>query len=454
VGEVTGDIEGYSRPGRAHIFTTDGTLLASLQAPEPSNTAWFGVDVAISGDIVVVGEYWADPEGIHDAGRAHIFDTDGNHIAILQAPEPEVNNKFGFVVDTDGEIVLVGKYSYVTRGGVFLFDTDGNYISTIQDPELQNSSAFGVPVAVSGDIIVAAAITATVEGVEAAGKAYIFDYEGNPVATLQSSEPQAGVCFGWWLDVSGEIVLVNEWTAKVEGKDKAGRAHIFDTDGKHIAILQAPEPEENALFGNWLAVSGNIIAVGEPQRDGETINDGRAYIFDSDGSLTAVLQSPEPYPGAEFGRSVAVSEDIVVVGEPFANVEGKSKAGVVHIFQAGAAAFTSSGLTIDPITVNVGGTMTISVECSNEGSRSGSHTITLKINGDVEDEKTVTVDPDESMTISFDAPTSEKGTYSVEIDGLTGTYEVERGIPGFPIESLIAGLAVAIIVLWFRQRTS
>jgi hypothetical protein len=30
----------------------------------------------------------------------------------------------------------------------------------------------------------------------------------------------------------------------------------------------------------------------------------------------------------------------------------------------------------------------------------------------------------------------------------------QRGIPGFPVESLITGLAVAVLVLWFRQRTS
>jgi hypothetical protein len=78
----------------------------------------------------------------------------------------------------------------------------------------------------------------------------------------------------------------------------------------------------------------------------------------------------------------------------------------------------------------------------------------LKIDGEVEDEKTVTVAPNESTTISFDAPTSEKGTYSVEIDGLTGSYDVKGGIPGFPVESLIVGLSVAILVLWFHQRTS
>jgi hypothetical protein len=76
------------------------------------------------------------------------------------------------------------------------------------------------------------------------------------------------------------------------------------------------------------------------------------------------------------------------------------------------------------------------------------------IDGEVEDDKTVTVAPNESMTISFDAPTSEKGTYSVEIEGLTGSYEVKGGIPGFPVESLVIGLAVAILVLWARQRTN
>ena len=282
VGEYSGDIEGYSSPGKAHIFTTDGTLLASLQAPEPSNNARFGYTVAIRGNVIVVGETYADPDGIRTAGRAHIFNSNGNHIATLQAPEPEANNQFGFSVDTDGEIVVVGEYSVTSLGGVFIFDTDGNYIASIQDPELQISGGFGVPAAVSGDIIVAAASFAMVEDLQTAGKAYIFDYEGNLVVTLQSPEPKENVFFGYPLDVSGEIVLVTEWHATVEGKDKAGVAHIFDSEGNYKAILQAPEPEENAIFGNGVALSGNLIAVGEPQRNGETSDEGRAYIFDSD----------------------------------------------------------------------------------------------------------------------------------------------------------------------------
>jgi len=455
VGEYSGDIEGYSSPGKAHIFTTDGTLLASLQAPEPSNNARFGYTVAIRGNVIVVGETYADPDGIRTAGRAHIFNSNGNHIATLQAPEPEAMNKFGYSVDTDGEIVVVGEYSVTSLGGVYLFDTDGNYIASIQDPEQKISGGFGVPAAVSGEIIVAAASFAMVEGLQTAGKAYIFDYDGNLIATLQSPEPTEEVFFGYPLDVSGDIVLITEWRATVEGKDKAGLVHIYDSEGNHKAILKAPEPEETAVFGNSVVVSGNIIAVGEPQRNGETSDEGRAYIYDSDGSLVAILQSPEPYPGAQFGWSVAVSEDIAAVGEPFASVEGMYKAGMVHIFQLGAAAFTSSGLNIDPNPVSKGKTVTVSVECGNTGTISGEYQVVLTINGAVEDEKTVTIGPDETTSVSFEVTAGEAGEYSVDVNGLTGSYDVEKaqtGIPGFPLESIVISMVLAVLVSWFIHK--
>ncbi len=115
--------------------------------------------------------------------------------------------------------------------------------------------------------------------------------------------------------------------------------------------------------------------------------------------------------------------------------------------------FVMSNLVVEPNSVNKGKSVTVSVECSNVGCGSGSHTVVLKINGEDEDEKTVSLDANDSTEITFQAPTSQKGTYSVEIDGLTGSYEVVV-IPGFPMESLIAGLAVVLIVLWFRQRTN
>ena len=164
----------------------------------------------------------------------------------------------------------------------------------------------------------------------------------------------------------------------------------------------------------------------------------------------ATLNAPEPTQGAEFGHIVVVRGEIIVVGD-----FGETNAGRVHIFQPGAAAFTSSGLTIDPSSVKAGDTVTVSVECSNEGSRSGSHTVTLKIDEEVEGEKTVTLDPDESTTVSFEVSATEEGSYSVDVNGLTGSDEVKKaqtGIPGFPIESIIAGLIIVLLAQWLYQR--
>lgn len=77
---------------------SDGNLLKTIQALEPEAGAEFGVSVAISGNTIAIGEYKADVETINE-GRAYLFDTDGNHLATLQAPKPEVGAYFGMSVN-------------------------------------------------------------------------------------------------------------------------------------------------------------------------------------------------------------------------------------------------------------------------------------------------------------------------------------------------------------------
>jgi len=146
------------------------------------------------------------------------------------------------------------------------------------------------------------------------------------------------------------------------------------------------------------------------------------------------------------------------------NVDGPGSLSIDVEFKmptARAAAFTSSGLNIDPSSVDLGGTLTISVEVTNTGAKSGTHTVALKIDGEVEDEKTVTVNPDETETVTFSLAGSQLGTFSVEMDGLSGSYTVtepeeepsfwER-IPGFPYEAIVMGLIVGVLVLCFTQQ--
>jgi len=121
------------------------------------------------------------------------------------------------------------------------------------------------------------------------------------------------------------------------------------------------------------------------------------------------------------------------------------------------AAFALSSLTVDPLSIEEGGTVTISCDVANTGGHTGSHTITLKIDGEVEDETTITLSPDETVTISFEVLTIQEGSYSVDVNGMSGNYTVTKPsiwdlIPGFPYEANILGLVAGAFILWLMQR--
>jgi hypothetical protein len=116
-----------------------------------------------------------------------------------------------------------------------------------------------------------------------------------------------------------------------------------------------------------------------------------------------------------------------------------------------------SSLSVNPSSVKEGESITISADVINTGTLSGSHIVTLKIDDEVEEEETVTLNPDETVTVSFEAVASEAGSCSVDVNGLTDSFEVKKaqtGIPGFSVESFIAGLVVVLVVLRLYQRGS
>ena len=90
------------------------------------------------------------------------------------------------------------------------------------------------------------------------------------------------------------------------------------------------------------------------------------------------------------------------------------------------AAFTSSSLSISPLEVDVGETVTIGIMVSNTGEEEGSYTITLKINGVAEETKEITLAGGASETVTFTTARDKAGIYSVDVDGLTDSFTVKE----------------------------
>jgi uncharacterized membrane protein len=110
------------------------------------------------------------------------------------------------------------------------------------------------------------------------------------------------------------------------------------------------------------------------------------------------------------------------------------------------AAFTVSSLTISPSEVEVGEEVTISVVVQNTGELEGTYTVTLRINGVIEDIENVTLAGGTTKSVTFRVAEGTGGTYNVEVDGLTGTFVVTEPAP--PQEPTPTPTTEPLIGLW------
>ncbi|MBA7609622.1 hypothetical protein ES703_16813 [subsurface metagenome] len=118
-------------------------------------------------------------------------------------------------------------------------------------------------------------------------------------------------------------------------------------------------------------------------------------------------------------------------------------------------------LSISPGKVDTGDKVTITAEVSNTGGMTGASTVTLRIDGAVEDTQEVVLSPGESDTVTFTVSRDDAGTYSVEVqtpdDQETGSFTVTEA--PFPWWAVGLGVGVLLLILltyffWWRRRVA
>jgi len=136
---------------------------------------------------------------------------------------------------------------------------------------------------------------------------------------------------------------------------------------------------------------------------------------------------------------------------------------IPEVEAAARAVFALSSLSISPAEINIDETVNISLLVTNTGGTSGSYTVTLNINGVKEADKTVTVAAGGSQAVTFSFTAKATGSYSVNVDGLSGSFtvpaepgriaevvepeEVEDLIPAKPFNWLWVVVGVAFMLL-------
>lgn len=211
---------------------------------------------------------------------------------------------------------------------------------------------FGASVSISGNTVVIGSPRDQAGANQLQGSACIFERNlggadgwGRTVK-LTATDGAADDHFGLSVAIDGDVVLVSAPLDRVGNNIEQGSVYIFERNaggsGKwgEVKKLVASDGAAFDQFGHSVAISGNTIIVGVPlDRVGENIFQGSVYIFERDaggennwGEVKQLLAS-EGAAGDRFGNSVAISQDTIVVGAPFGGVGINSFPGSAYIFE-------------------------------------------------------------------------------------------------------------------------
>jgi hypothetical protein len=308
--------------GLEHGFTV---ALRPPGTPEPG----VGGSTFLAFDLIVRGtlraEVASDGQGINftdDKGTAmvtyaglKVWDADGKVLpARLEIPSDAAGHSLRLSVD----------------------ERDARYPLTV-DPIAQqalltasnaeNQDRFGYAVAVSGDTVVVAAPgeDSGVRGDQSdnsagdSGAAYVFVRNGQSwtqQAYLKGSNPMQFDVFGQSVAISGDIVVVGSHEIDFN-TGLTGAAYVFVRSGTtwtQQGYLQASNAGVDDQFGRSVSVSGNYALVGAWGKDNEA---GAAYVFVRNGttwSEQAYLKASNTQAGIRFGWAVSISAETAVVG--------------------------------------------------------------------------------------------------------------------------------------------
>ncbi|HNO79901.1 MAG TPA: right-handed parallel beta-helix repeat-containing protein [Phycisphaerae bacterium] len=334
IGAYFGSVSGVSDSGSVYVFQKLGDawlFSAELIYENPASHDRFGFDLSISGSELIVGANRDDDDGT-DSGAAFVFATSNGiwkQVAKLTAADAASEDYFGSGVALEGNTAVIGAYGDDDEGpesgSVYIFRRTGGVwqqTAKLTADDATSDDYFGRDVALSGDTIVVGAYLAHDNGVDNTGAAYVFreiDGVWQQVAKLGADGGTSGDGFGLDVDIDGDTIVVGAYQDD-DGASNSGSAYVFrEVAGEwlQVAKLNASDPVGNANFGRSVAIDGNLVVVGAYRDDGGGPESGAVYISQE---IAGVWEQPVKFiPDAtsandRLGRSVAISGNTSILG--------------------------------------------------------------------------------------------------------------------------------------------
>ena len=160
----------------------------------------------------------------------------------------------------------------------------------------------------------------------------------NEFAKLLASDGQVEDRFGSAIDLDGDIAVIGAPDDDAHA-DNIGSAYIFTRDSSgtwaESAKLVPSDGTWGDSFGGTVAVDGDVVVIGARLHDALGDNSGAVYVFTRDSAdswaETTRLTASDGARGDQFGWSVDVNRDTVIVGAIYSDATG-SFTGSAYVF--------------------------------------------------------------------------------------------------------------------------
>ena len=197
---------------------------------------------------------------------------------------------------------------------------------------------FGVSVAAAPGLVFVAA-NSKQSGGRGPGMVYVYERRGSdwiPTGTLSAPHATLEDPFGVSMAADEKTLVVGAQFADVYGKD-AGLAYVFERRNQNwqqAAVLSAADVEAGDEFGLTVSVSGDTIVVGARLESSLGESAGAAYVFehrDGGWQQAAKLTASNPIAGDLFGRGSLDRQTMFVSAD--LNDDRGSQAGKAYLFE-------------------------------------------------------------------------------------------------------------------------
>ncbi|MDJ0839434.1 MAG: immunoglobulin domain-containing protein [Acidobacteriota bacterium] len=343
--DIDGDILAVAagnKDGAVYIYQRDlggpgaWGLVKMLVGSNTGPTGYFGTDLALSGDTLIVSA--ANHGDPIKHGAVYIFqrDQDGadnwGEVITIDSPDTSFATKFGFSVALHNDIAAVTAPS-LNRVYIYYRDQGGpdnwGLVSSLTDTE---PAVFANrDVSLWGDTLILGASAYHLPGINNAGALYIYqkDQGGTDnwglTRRIVAPNPRNGGEFGGYTDIEGDRIVVGY---PFSDSAATGAFYIFERDrggpdNWGQVVLRHPSVGLSSMLFGWaVKLSGDRVIIGADHNPFGVVQAGMAFVYEKDlGGIdnwgeAHTLFAEDEVAGNKFGQAVVIQGNDIFVGSP------------------------------------------------------------------------------------------------------------------------------------------